>query len=102
MEKIFNDIISAVENCEENRDMFSLPTIGDCQVTETENPTSALVLYSVSYDIKKGDDRIEILYESKDKCRTFQVNPDRSSITMKLYINDVETKTYSNSWDEKH
>lgn len=102
MEKIFEEIIAKVLDCENKKDMFSLPTLSDCQITETDNPTNGSVLCSTSYNILKGTDRIEILYESKDKCRTFQLNPDRSYISMQLYINGAQTKAYSNSWDEKY
>jgi hypothetical protein len=101
MERIFYDIIAIVVNCENNKDVFSLPILSDCQFTEKENPKNGSVKCSKSYKICKGKDRIEILYESKDKCSTFQINPDRSTISMRLFINRQETKMYSNSWDEK-
>ena len=101
MERIFYDIIAIVVNCENNKDKFSLPILSDCQFTEKENPTIGSALCSKSYKISRENDRIEILYESKDKCRTFQINPNRSSISMRLFINGQETKMYSNSWDEK-
>ena len=100
MENFFYDIIAIVVNCANSKDKLSLPILSDCQFTEKENPTNGSVLCSKSFKICKGKDRIEILYESKDNCRTSQINPDRSSISIRLFINGQETKMYSNSWDE--
>lgn len=42
---------------------------------------------------------IHIDYHSKDKCRTFQINPDRSVILVKCSLPELD---FTCSWDEKY
>ena len=49
--------------------------------------------------LEKEDNWLEIRYVSKDKCRTFDIRPDRSSIEIRGEI--PQEITYSYAWDEK-
>ena len=73
--------------CERDGEMFDLPNEG------------ADLLHR-EYKINFPDgEYIHIDYHSKDKCRTFQINPDRSVILVKCSLPELD---FTCSWDEKY
>lgn len=105
MESIFNRIIKQIETCENKRRMFVLPSFSDTSLVinhlEVE-PTESIIAGN-KWHISNGNEYLDIEYASKDKCRTFQINPDRSLITIKGRIcmnGEITNVDYSNGWDE--
>ena len=81
--------------------MFELPSEAEQYVTRHEDVKSnGTILAGDLWRLEKGDEWLEIEYTSKDKCRTFQINPDRSSVSIRGYV--LQEITYSDSWDEKY
>lgn len=100
MKQVIEQIKEAIAECERNGDMFKMPSLDrkDVKVTNTDLGSHGSVLYSEEYKIEfENGDWIHIKYESKDKMRTFQVNPDRSVI--KVTCSDPALD-FSDAWDE--
>ena len=90
-----------IADCERKGDMFHMPSIDrkDVHITETELEPSGSALYHCEYKIEfSNGDWIHIDYASKDKCRTFQVNPDRSVIAVQCSDSSLD---FSDGWDER-
>ena len=107
MDSILNKIIKKVKVCENEGKMFVLPSFSDTLVVinHSEIEPTGSILTGDEWHISKGNEYLDIKYASKDQCRTFQVNPDRSVITIKGRIYKDETLTdvdYSNVWDESN
>ena len=116
MEKVFKDIVDKTKKCEENKDMFSLPHIENYNIAEKDNETNGAILLSRTYTVGDETENITVDYESKDKCRTFQINPDRNIVKItwkkdgKINKETVQTRdliesehtphTYSNDTDK--
>lgn len=85
--------------CEQTGKMFDLPKIENAQVVINDLPNEGADLLHREYkiDIDNGES-IYIDYHSKDKCRTFQINPDRSVILVKCSLPELD---FTYSWDEK-
>ena len=80
--------------------MFNMPSLdkADVKVTKANTGSHGSVLYSEEYKIEfDNGDWIHIEYESKDKMRTFQVNPDRSVIGVTC---SDPSLVFSDAWDE--
>ena len=107
METIFDKIKKKVETCEKEGRMFTLPYFSDTSVVinHSEIDPTGSIITGDKWHISKDIEYLNIEYVSKDKCRTFQVNPDRSVITIKGCINIGGILTnvdYSNGWDESN
>ena len=100
MKEIFELIKDKIDTCVKNGDMFALPSEVEKYVTSHEDikPTGS-ILAGDFWRLEEGENWLEIEYCSKDKCRVFQVNPDRSYISIKGNI--PQEVSYSDSWDEK-
>lgn len=99
MKQIINLIKARVLECERNGDMFSLPYLENVEIKEEMLPNESATLYHYGYKITLPDGRfIDIDYQSKDKCRSFQNNPDRSYIMVKCSDSSYD---FSDAWDEK-
>lgn len=99
MNEIIEIIREKIAECESKGTMFSLPTLDVADIEKNDAPCSGAILCHTEYNIKLHDGgNIHIDYQSKDKCRTFQVNPDRSYIVMSCSDSSFN---YSTAWDEK-
>lgn len=99
-----NEAIDAIKNkvadCERTGEMFDLPAISNATIVEKEVPNEGADLLHKQYEISFPDgESIHIDYHSKDKCRTFQINPDRSVISVKSSQPELD---FGDSWDEKY
>lgn len=100
MEKIIDIIKARIEECKETGEMFSLPRIDGGRVIDRELPCDGTTLLHTEYEIAAPDGgTITIDYQSKDKCRSFQVNPDRSYIEVKCSDPQYD---FTDSWDENN
>lgn len=89
-----------ISQCEQTGDMFDLPKITKAKVEVNDLPNEGADLFHREYKINLADEEsIHIDYHSKDKCRSFQVNPDRSVISVKCSRPGLDFRT---SWDEKY
>lgn len=96
--------LSALE-CAQNREMFSIPSMPkdvNCETIEIEPNGS--ILWGEDYKITFPTGEYIIgEARSKDKCRTFQVNPDRSMVSFVAYNADgIEIGRYADAWDENN
>ena len=101
MKEVIEKIKEKIADCERKGDMFHMPSIDrkDVHITETELEPSGSALYRCEYKIEfSNGDWIHIDYASKDKCRTFQVNPDRSVIAVQCSDSSLD---FSDGWDER-
>lgn len=99
MEEILEIIKEKANLCEKEQKMFVLPIEAELYIVKHEEiQPSGSILIGDFWRLEKDDEWLEVKYISKDKCRTFQINPDRSCLT----INGVISKKifYSNAWDE--
>lgn len=100
MKEIIDAIRAKVEECKETADMFFMPHIDGVKVIERDLPNGGGTLYHKEYKIALDDGgTITIDYRSKDKCRTFQLNPDRSYIEVTCSDPQYDFK---DSWDENN
>jgi len=101
MKKVFDDIIETIKNCEANCCMFNLPNIGNHEFVKKEHEAKGSILFSISYIIGNETENINIDYESRDKCRTFQVEPDLNIISVVWMKNGLVVDKLHSSWDDK-
>lgn len=100
MKQVIEQIKAAIAKCETEGKMFNLPSLNrdDVKVNRIDTGSHGSVLTSDEYNIFfDNGDWIKIIYESKDKCRTFQTNPDRSIITVTC---SDPSLNFSDGWDE--
>ena len=94
-----NIIKEQLSKCEQSCEMFDLPNIKNVKVVVNDLPNEGADLLHREYKIDFPDgEYIHIDYHSKDKCRTFQINPDRSVISVKCSQPELN---FDDSWDEK-
>lgn len=100
MEKAIQIIKGRIAECEKSGDMFSMPSIPGATIVENELPHTGAALFHTEYNVYlENGEEIHIDYQSKDKCRVFQIKPDRSVISVKCTDPSFD---FSNSWDEKN
>ncbi len=101
MKQVIEQIKEAIKGYAAKGDMFHMPIIDrkDVTVKETELEQSGSALFQCEYKIDfDNGDWIRIDYASKDKCRTFQVNPDRSVVNV---ICSDKSLNFCDAWDER-
>lgn len=100
MKQVIEQIKQAIAECKKNSNMFKIPSFcrEDVKITNTDTGSHGSALYRKEFNIEfDNGDWIYIEYESKDKMRTFQVNPDRSVI--RVTCNDPSLD-FSDAWDK--
>lgn len=98
--RIIEIIKAEVAECEKTGDMFKLPelSIEGVKVNHESLKGNGSTLYHDTYHIELPDgDCVDIDYQSKDKCRSFSVKPDRSYIVVKCGNSAFD---FSDAWDE--
>lgn len=99
MDKIIKIIKDRIAECEKSGNMFNLPYIEGIKVTVQDLPNEGFDLFHQEYNLVLPDgSTIDIDYRSKDKCRTFQMNPDRSVISVKCSNSEFD---FCDAWDER-
>lgn len=101
MKTVFDDIVKKTNECEEMQEMFTLPHIENFKIVDKENSTGGATLLSRTYIIGDENENITVDYESKDKCRTFQVNPDRNIVKIVWEKDGNIIDSYNTAWDDK-
>lgn len=100
MKQIVELIKQKIADCEKKGNMFNMPAVDrkDVQVSKKDLESTGSSLYHCEYNVKfENGDWIHIDYQSKDKCRTFQINPDRSLIEVTC---SDPSLNFSDAWDE--
>ena len=99
MDSVIAAIKARIEECKATGKMFTMPMIEDCTIEEREESTSRSTLYHSEFVVRLSDGRsIQVDYQSKDKCHSFRVAPDRSCI--KVECSD-HSNDFTDSWEER-
>jgi hypothetical protein len=103
MKKIYDKILQRTNELAENQDSFSLPTIQNCEIIESDYSSGGATLYGKEYIIKSDEGSITVTYECKDKCRVFQINPDLNIVRI-MYsgVDGNVIEQFSISWEDKN
>jgi|GEM_PF-5100421 len=101
MKELFDSIVETAKTAEEAQASFILPTTGKLTVTENDYASGGHMLYGKKYEIDDALEKIVVTYESKDKCRTFQVRPDLNIVTVTWTKEGKEVEKFTNSWEDK-
>lgn len=102
MKQIIELIKKAVAECKADGDMFKMPDLErpEVKVIETEHTSHGAVLYSEEYRIEfPSGEWVLVEYESRDQCRPFQINPDRSVIHV---TSSDSSLGFNDAWEEKY
>lgn len=93
-------IKARIEECKKNGTVFILPKLDGAEIIEENPEPIGSELLHQDYFIKLADGcTINIMYQSKDKCRTFQIKPDVSIISVKCSDSNYN---FTDGWDEKN
>ena len=102
MKDVVKLIKDKIADCKRLGDSFTMPYMNrdEVKVEEIKHPTTGSVLLHREYNVSFADGgSLVVDYQSKDKCRTFQNNPDRSYITVRCSDPSLD---FVDSWDEKY
>lgn len=99
MEEVIEKIKEKIAVCKHTGDMFNLPSLPDSIVVmKTDVCSHGATLYHDEYHlVLPNGETIDVDYQSKDKCKSFVVRPDRSYIEVKC---SDSTYDFSDAWDE--
>lgn len=101
MKQVIEQIKATIAKCKSEGKVFNLPLLdrADVKVDRKNTGSHGSVLTSDEYVIVfDNGDWINIIYESKDKDRTFQINPDRSIVTVTC---SDPSLNFTDGWDER-
>ena len=101
MKQVIELLKQTVADCMQKGEMFRFPRLNrnDVNVTSKEVEPHGSVIFSEEYRIEFDNGGwINIEYESKDKDRTFQINPDRSIIHVTCSNSSLN---FTDAWDER-
>lgn len=101
MKEIYNQIIKRTKEISAAQDSFSLPRITNARVTSEDLDVTGATLLKRKYIIENNEGKIEIIYESKDKCRVHQVNPDWNKVEITFKGENGEKDRYTDGWSDK-
>ncbi|SDJ11147.1 hypothetical protein [Chryseobacterium jejuense] len=101
MKEIYNQIIENTKKIAANQDSFSLPQINNATVISQELETIAPILFKEKFIIENNDGKIEVTYESKDKCRVSQINPDWNRVEVLYLGTNGDRESYTDGWSDK-
>lgn len=101
MELLYKKIIEEIKIAEITKESFSLPPIGDFNLEKSDYSSGGATIYGEKYIISNELENIIVTYESKDKCRTFQIKPDLNIVTVTWKRNNIVVETFSESWEDK-
>ncbi|MCR4030426.1 MULTISPECIES: hypothetical protein [Flavobacterium] len=101
METLYKKIIEEIKIIANAREIFSLPSTDEYNVEKSNYNSGGATLYGEKHIIGDQLENIVVTYESKDKCRTFQINPDLNIVTVTWEKNSIIMETFSQSWEDK-
>jgi hypothetical protein len=99
MKELFNKIVEVKEKSSNEKESFILPSFHDCKIVEEDYSSGGATLYGKRYEISNNQSKIIVTYESKDKCKTFQINPDMNIVKITHYDSKGNiVSDFSQSW----
>lgn len=101
MRDIYNQIVENTKKISEKQEYFTLPEIENPSVTKEDLEVTGATLLKRKYVIENEDGKIEIIYESKDKCRVHQINPDWNKVEIVFNGKNGENESFSDGWSDK-
>ncbi len=101
MKEIYNQIVQNTKRISTEQEYFSLPTIENATITTEDLEATGATLLKRKYIIENEEGKIEILYESKDKCRVHQINPDWNKVEITFNGANGERGSYTDGWSDK-
>ncbi|MEA9411903.1 hypothetical protein [Flavobacterium sp. PL02] len=101
MKEIFNQIVENTKKISAEQDYFTLPKIENATITIEELEATGSTLLKRKYLIENTQGKIEIIYESKDKCRVHQINPDWNKVEITLKTKNDKQESYTDGWSDK-
>lgn len=101
MKEIFIQIVENTKKISKAQECFSLPQINNAIVSLEELETTGATLLKQKYIIENDEGKIEITFESKDKCRAYQVNPDWNKVEIFYTGVNGEKESYFDGWSDK-
>lgn len=101
MKEIFDQIVLHVKELSGKQEGFYLPSYDGVTVTETTNPNKGATLLDQDHILEMNEDIINVNYVSKDRCRTFQIQPDSNEVTISLKCKDGTTNRHREYWLDK-
>ncbi|MDN3588066.1 hypothetical protein QWY86_15390 [Pedobacter aquatilis] len=101
MKDIFDQIVEHVKIVAEKQEGFSLPNFPNVIKTEATNENKGATLLDVDHLLELDGDRINVNYVSKDRCRTFQIQPDSNEVNISLTCKDGTSAHHREYWLDK-
>ena len=101
MKEIYNQIVENTKKISAEQDYFSLPKIENARVNTEDLETTGATLLARKYIIENEEGKIEIFYESKDKCRVHQINPDWNKVEITFNGKNGEKESFTDGWSDK-
>lgn len=101
MEVLYRTIIEVTKNAANTKESFFLPSTDDFNIKKSDYASGGATIYGEKYLIGDENENIVVTYESKDKCKTFQINPDLNIVTVTWKKNNIVMETFSESWEDK-
>lgn len=101
MKEIYNQIIENTKRIAADQKYFILPQIDNATVTTEEFEPTGPTLLKRKFIIQNSDGKIEVTYESRDKCRVNQINPDWNRVEILYSGINGDRETYTDGWSDK-
>ncbi|SIS74518.1 hypothetical protein [Chryseobacterium gambrini] len=101
MKDIYNQIIENTKKISVEQEYFSLPEIENAEVKIEDLEATGSTLLKRRYIIENEDGKIEIMYESKDKCRVHQINPDWNKVEIIFTDKNGKIESFTDGWSDK-
>jgi len=101
MKELYDKIIEEVNKSAKEQNMFTLPSTDGYEKTESDFASGGATLFGKKFNITKNEEEINVTYESKDKCRTFQVRPDLNIVNVTWTKDNKTVDEFSKSWEDK-
>jgi hypothetical protein len=101
MKEIYNQIVENTKKISAEQEYFTLPNIENATITTEDLEATGATLLKRKFVIENEEGKIEILYESKDKCRVHQINPDWNKVEITYNGANGEKESYTDGWSDK-
>nr|WP_288834971.1 hypothetical protein [uncultured Flavobacterium sp.] len=101
MKEIYNQIVENTKKISTEQDYFSLPKIENATINTEDLEATGATLLKRKYTIENEEGKIEIFYESKDKCRVHQINPDWNKVEIIFNGKNGEKDSFTDGWSDK-
>lgn len=101
MKEIYNQIIENTKKISAEQNDFSLPKIENATITKENMEATGATLLKRKYIVANDEGKIEIFYETKDKCKVHQNNPDWNKVEITFIGKNGEKESFTDGWPDK-